>query len=254
MRTADAAAGGAVQKDAGLPVYPQGGAEGETTTEETGSYAVTRHLLHSEQGPGQIRRVTAAVVVNDRMATEGSGKQAHVVWRPRSAEEMQQLEQLARAAVGFDAARGDQVVIENVGFSANQPEVTPVGMAKVMDETDAVLHAQPGLLKTLCFGMLGLVLALTVVKPMARHIMTALNQAPALALPAPNGAQGGGRVAGARALGQPGSVGGAGFVLPKRPSDTQSMYEHISEQIRREPAQSTRVLESWINAPVGEDD
>jgi flagellar M-ring protein FliF len=223
-------------------------------TEETGSYAVTRHLLHSEQGPGQVKRVTAAVVVNDRMETEGWGKQAHAVWKPRSADEMQRLEQLARAAVGFDAARGDQVVIENVGFSANQPEVMPVGMAKVMDETDTVLHAQPGLLKTVCCAIVGLVLVLTVLKPMALHMMTALNQAPALALPAPNGAQAGSRGAGTRTFGQPGGNGGQSFVLPKRPSDAQGMYEQISEQIRREPAQSTRVLESWINAPVGEDD
>jgi flagellar M-ring protein FliF len=247
-------ASGPAQKDAGLPVYPQSGAEGETMTEETGSYAVTRHLLHSEQGPGQVKRVTAAVVVNDRMETEGWGKQAHAVWKPRSADEMQRLEQLARAAVGFDAARGDQVVIENVGFSANQPEVMPVGMAKVMDETDTVLHAQPGLLKTVCCAIVGLVLVLTVLKPMGLHMMTALNQAPALALPAPNGAQAGSRGAGTRTFGQPGGNGGQSFVLPKRPSDAQGMYEQISEQIRREPAQSTRVLESWINAPVGEDD
>ena len=89
---------------------------------------------------------------------------------------MQRLEQLARAAVGFDATRGDQVVIENVSFSSNAPEANPVGMAKVMDETDGLLHAQPGLLKTVCFAALSLLLVLTVVKPMSRHMMTALSQ------------------------------------------------------------------------------
>ena len=57
---------------------------------------------------------------------------------------MQRLEQLARAAVGFDAARGDQVVIENVSFSSNAPEAAPVGMAKVMDETDAAAACAAG--------------------------------------------------------------------------------------------------------------
>jgi len=42
-------------------------------------------------------------------------------------------------------------------------------------------------------------------------------------------------------------------VLPKRPNDAQGIYEHISDQIRREPAQSTRLLESWINAPAEEE-
>jgi flagellar M-ring protein FliF len=116
MQTANSATAGtagATQKEAGLAVYPQSGLQGgeETATDESGSYAVSRHQSHMEQGPGRIRRVTAAVVVNDRMSSEGTGKQEHAVWKPRSAEEMQQLEQLARAAVGFDATRGDQVVI-----------------------------------------------------------------------------------------------------------------------------------------------
>jgi flagellar M-ring protein FliF len=245
---------GPAQKEAGLPVYPQSGSEGETLTEETGSYAVTRHLLHSEEGPGRIRRVTVAVVVNDRMTTEGTGKTAHAVWKPRGQDEMQRLEQLARAAVGFDTTRGDEVVVENVSFSSNAPEATPEGMAKAMDETDALLHAQPGLLKTVCFAVLSLLLVLTVVKPMSRHMMTALSQAPALALPATTGAQAG-RGADGKTIGQTGGSGGPNFVLPaKRPNDAQGMYEHISEQIRREPAQSTRVLESWINAPAEEQD
>jgi len=248
------AASGPTQKNPGLPVYPQSGAQGETMTEETGSYAVTRHLLHSEEGPGRIRRVTVAVVVNDRMTTEGTGNAAHSVWKPRSQDEMQRLQQLAQAAVGFDATRGDEVVFENVSFSSNAPEASPVGMTKAMDETDALLHAQPGLLKTLCFSALGLLLVLTVLKPMSRHMMTALSQAPVRALPAVSGgsggAQGTSQAVGAKAFGQP---GGPGVVLPKRPNDAQGIYEHISDQIRREPAQSTRLLESWINAPAEEE-
>ena len=145
-------------------------------SEETSSYAVTKHLSHSEEGPGRVRRVTAAVVVTDRMGSEGSGKSAHVVWTPRSPEEMQRLEQLARAAVGFDAGRGDQVVIENVSFSSNVPEATPTGLAKLSDQTSAVLHAQPGLVKTLCYSVLGLLLVMVVLKPMTRQLMAAMNQ------------------------------------------------------------------------------
>jgi flagellar M-ring protein FliF len=257
MQTANAAGTAAAQKNAGLPVYPQNGSsgEGETATEETGSYAVTRHLLHSEQGPGRIRRVTAAVVVNDRMTIEGTGKQAHEVWKPRSPEEMQRIEQLARAAVGFDAARGDAVVIENVSFSSNTPDAGPAGMAKVMDQAGSLLQTQPGLLKTVCFSVLALLLVVMVVKPMSRQMMTALSQTAPMRLAADSagggGASGG---AGAKGFGRPGNSAVANFGVRTRPTDSQGVYEHISEQIRREPAQSTRLLESWINAPVEEDE
>jgi len=263
MQTASGAAAGTPgpgQKDAGLPVYPQNGSqsEGQTMSDETGSYAVTRHLLHTELGPGRVRRLTAAVVVNDRMETAGAGKLAHPEWKPRSPDEMKRLEQLARAAVGFDAVRGDEVVIENVSFSSNTPEVSPAGMAKVMDQTETLLHSQPGLLKTLSFSALGLLLVLTVLKPLSRQMMTALNQAPPLALTGRTTGQaaaGDGRAAVTRGFGQtPGNSALGGFTPIKRPNDTQEMYEHISEQIRREPAQSTRLLESWINAPAEEED
>jgi flagellar M-ring protein FliF len=242
------------QKNATLPVYPQNGSqsEGETMTEETGSYAVTRHLSHSEQGPGRVRRITAAIVVNDRMGSEGAGKLAHTVWKPRSSDEMQRLDQLARAAVGFDATRGDQVIVQNVSFSSNVPEASPLGFEKVMDQTETVLHTQPALLKTVSFAALGLLLIMLVLRPMTRQMMTALSQTP-LSLPTgQNGNQAGGIAGrtGARAFGPPGVLA----VPPPRPTDSQTMYEHISDQIRREPAQSTRLLESWINAPAEQED
>jgi len=249
MQTANSATAGtagATQKEAGLAVYPQSGLQGgeETATDESGSYAVSRHQSHMEQGPGRIRRVTAAVVVNDRMSSEGTGKQEHAVWKPRSAEEMQQLEQLARAAVGFDATRGDQVVIENVGFSSNMPEIKGPPMQRLMDETSSLLNAQPGLLKTMSVLVLGLLLVMLVLKPMTSQMMTALSQTPPLALSAGHG--------GAEAEGIAGRASGG--LASGRAIDAQGLYEHVSVQIRREPAQSTRLLESWISETTEEGD
>jgi flagellar M-ring protein FliF len=260
LQTANGAAPAAAgTKDANLPVYPQaGGGDGQTMTEETGSYAVTRHLTHSEQGPGRISRMTVAIVVNDRMTTEGTGKLEHTVWKPRSAEEMQRLEQLARAAVGYDVTRGDQVVIENVSFSSNVPEETPTGLAKVMDQTDGFLQTQPGLLKTLSFSVLGLLLVVLVLKPMTRQMMTTLSQSPARALTDGHGDGAGGGSAsggsgGSRAFGS-GGASMAKLMAGSRLTDTQEVYAHVSNQIRKEPAQSTRLLETWINAPVEDED
>ena len=256
MQTARAGAQpGRGQKNAGLPVYPQSGSQpdGQMMTEETNSYAVTRHVLHSEQGPGRIERVTAAIVVNDRMTMDGTGKLAKAIWTPRKPEEMQRLEKLARAAVGFDAARGDQVVIENVGFSSNVREASPAGLEKLMDQTGTVLHAQPGLLKTVSFFTLGLILVMLVLKPMTRQMMTVLSQT-SVALPAGSGGTASARPTRRSTDAMPLTSGSnAAFIPLQRPTDTQAIYEHISDQIRKEPAQSTRLLESWINAPAGQE-
>jgi flagellar M-ring protein FliF len=253
LQTANGAVGA---KDANLPVYPQaGGGDGQSMTEETGNYAVTRHVTHSELGPGRISRMTVAVVVNDRMTMEGTGKTVHPVWKPRSVEEMKRLEELARAAVGYDATRGDQVVIENVGFSTNVPDVPPTGLEKVTDQVNGFLETQPGLLKTVSFSVLGLLLVMMVLKPMTKQMMTTLSQTPALGAAGGSGGGGGGGggAAGGKAFGQ-GGPSVAKLMGGSRLTDTQEIYAHVSNQIRKEPAQSTRLLETWINAPAEDED
>jgi len=242
-----------LQKEA-LPVYPQQGAgAGQSLHEERGTYGVTKHLIHTEQGPGRVRRVTAAVVVNDRSVVEGAGKQEHVVWKPRSADEMRRLEQLAQAAVGFDTRRGDQVVVENVSFSSNAPEVKAPVMEQVMDEARMLARTQPNFARTAVIGLCGVLLVLFVLRPMARQVTATLKE-PAL-LPA---------AAGAGALGHTSEeqispfdplVGAMAtpITLPVRTKtkeqlQQQGIFEQVAEHIRREPVQSTRLLEAWIGS------
>jgi flagellar M-ring protein FliF len=231
-----------------LPVYPQQGAgQGQSLSEENGTYGVTKHLVHTEQGPGRVSRVSAAVVVNDRSATEGTGKLEHVVWKPRSTEEMHRLEQLAQAAVGYDSRRGDQVVMQNVSFSTNAPEIKPQAVDRLMEEARGLLRSQPGLMKTLLMGVCGILLVLFVLRPVAREVTATLREP--LLLTA-----GSGHIAGSEILDEQMSSLSSNdeeqAALPRAKSKThqlqQGIFEHVSEHIRREPAQSTRVLEAWI--------
>jgi flagellar M-ring protein FliF len=234
-----------LQKEA-LPVYPQQGAgQGQSLSEENGTYGVTKHLIHTEQGPGRVSRVSAAVVVNDRSAMEGTGKLEHMVWKPRSAEEMHRLEQLAQAAVGFDARRGDQVVMQNVSFSTNGPEMKPPPMDKLMEETRGLLHSQPELMKTMLMGVCGILVVLFVLRPVARQVTATLRE-PVL-LTAGMGTANVLDRPEERMFESPGSDEDE-LALPRVKGKNlhQGIFEHVSEHIRREPAQSTRVLEAWI--------
>jgi flagellar M-ring protein FliF len=237
-----------LQKQA-LPVYPQQGAgQGQSLREENGTYGVTKHLVHTEQGPGRVRRVSAAVVVNDRTAIEGVGKLEHTVWKPRSPEEMHRLEELAQAAVGYDARRGDQVVMQNVSFSTNAPEIKPPAMDRLMEEMRALLHTQPELMRTLVIGLCGVLLVLFVLRPVARQVTATLRE-PVL-LTAGAGAEGVG-VLEEKMIAAP-IPEEEEVVVPrvrnKALQTQQGIFEHVSEHIRREPAQSTRVLEAWIGS------
>ncbi len=235
-----------LQKEA-LPVYPQQGTgAGQSLHEENGTYGVTKHTVHSEEGPGRIRRITAAVVVNDRGLVEGAGKQQHTTWKPRSAEEMRRLEQLAQAAVGFDSRRGDQVVVENVGFSTNSPEMKPPVMEQVMEQARSLARTQPGFAKTAILGLCGILLVLCVLRPMARQITETLREPALLHAGADVAAIGPGEDADQMhgAMTTP-------LTLPvktKEQMQHQGVFEQVAEHIRREPVQSTRLLEAWIGS------
>lgn len=238
-----------LQKEA-LPVYPQQGAgAGQSIRQENGTYGVTKHLIHSEQAPGRVRRVTAAVVVNDRGSVEGVGKAEHTIWKARSADEMRRLEQLAQAAVGFDSRRGDQVVVENVSFSSNSPEVKPPVMEQLMEQARTLARTQPGLARTVMIGALGVLLVLFVLRPIAKQVTTALHEPQMLGA----GAETAALVAPAAepVLIEPVVPFMANLperIRTKEQLQHRGIYEQVAEHIRREPAQSTRLLEAWIGS------
>jgi len=238
-------------KDA-LPVYPQNGGAGQSTKEESGTYAVTRHLSHTEVGPGRLRRITAAVVVNDRMSTEGAAKTLKTVWKPRTNDEMKRLEGLAQAAVGFDEKRGDQVVMENVSFSSNAPEAEPAGLEKVVEETRGLLGTQPAILKTGVTALLGVMLVLMVLKPVAGQLVATMKEP----LPLTDGRsqvagsdeQYGLRSAMHRTEVAGGHAGELGIIGGANVDEGPSRLDEISAHIKRDPGHSTRLIEAWISS------
>ena len=49
-----------------------------------------------------------------------------MVYRPRTPEEMEQINALVRSSVGYDANRGDVVEVENMRFVNMMPEIEEV--------------------------------------------------------------------------------------------------------------------------------
>ena len=240
---------------AALPVYPMAGAQGGSQQEESSTFAVTKHTVHEEVGPGRIARITAAVLINDRALNEGAGKGAHTVWRPRTLDEMKRLQELAQAAVGFDEKRGDSVVLQNIAFSGNQPDVPVTGMARVNDEVQSLMRSQPEIVRNLGAGLLAVLLMLLVVRPVAKQAMELLAEpqqaavvmAEERALPA--------AVEVASLPDQVDAEEEAANALPystrtsrRAAIDDEGVLEYVQAHVRREPQLSTRLLEAWIGS------
>ena len=215
----------------------------QNSREENTQYAVTRHVTHTSEAPGRIRRITAAIVVNDREIHQQSGKSMHTAWQHRTADEMKQLQQLAQAAVGYDEKRGDSVVLENIAFSGNMDEASVSGWSRVTDTASDLLRAQPTLPRAVV--MLGgiVLLGLLVLRPLTRQTQQLL--APATARPLLAASTGSAHEE--EEIVAAGKIGGASV-------GTQHVFDRVTEQIKSEPKGSTRLIGSWISAGMEEHD
>jgi flagellar M-ring protein FliF len=213
-----------------LPVYPQQTTPPENAKTESGTYGASKTVRHTVDNPGRLRRMTAAIVVNDRlMQTAAKGKPA--VWQSRSQQELRNLTALAQAAVGFDSGRGDLLTVEDLAFDGNRAPapVPPLSRAWDAAENSPVLVKYGALLAAI------LVVMVLGVRPALRRAITVARTGPAEGHQLPSGQ--------AAALSPPEPP-------PADPSRTraQQILEEVSGHLKREPAQSSRLLQSWIHS------
>jgi flagellar M-ring protein FliF len=218
-----------------LPVYPAQSTSPQTAKSEAGTYAATKTMRHMIEGPGRVRRMTAAIVVNDRQAQLATKDKA-AQWQPRSPEELLNLTALAQAAVGFDATRGDLLEVKDLAFEDNrmQAPVSLPGQILATAEGSPVLVKYAalltGLLVVVAFG----------VRPALRHARLGPGpSARAVVRELPGHAES----AEARILRPPEPV----EVDPER-LRTQEIFEQVTGHLKREPTQSSRLLQSWIHS------
>ena len=129
------------------------------------NYEIDRTLTHTRQAPGRIRRVTAAVLVDNAAQVAADGKSAPAQGRPLSAEELARIETLVQQAIGFDAARGDVVSVVNAPFARGATD-DPVEGPPLWEHPRAREFAR------LVFGGLAvLLLIFTVLRPATRQLL-----------------------------------------------------------------------------------
>ncbi|WP_225758490.1 flagellar basal-body MS-ring/collar protein FliF [Leclercia sp. Marseille-Q4284] len=78
---------------------------------ETTNYEVDRTIRHTKMNTGEVQRLSVAVVVNYKALADGKPL-------PLTAEQMKQIENLTREAMGYSEKRGDTLNVVNSPFSA----------------------------------------------------------------------------------------------------------------------------------------
>jgi flagellar M-ring protein FliF len=214
------------------PLYPAQNEARQSVRQESATYGVSKKVRHSVEAAGRVHRVTAAILVNYRRTAQGK----QVVWQPRTTDEMKRLTDLAQSAVGFDASRGDQVTVEQLGFDDNDVSSEPALGERVLalaDQSQSLLRYGTILTALLAFFLF-----------VARPALRSLASAPARRA-APLNAVSPPRIPSAP---EPQQLSPEQQAAEQRKIRAQGVFEQVSENVKRDPAQSTRLLESWIRS------
>lgn len=151
---------GTVTVASNLPDQTAGGGDSNNSnsseTRETINYEVSETTRETRIEPGSIKRLGVAVLVNFTEGAEGP--------QPRTEAELNDLRDLVAAAVGFDAARGDEISIKSLAF---QPMTQTEGEASVANgiwpPIDLWQMIKLGILALVC-----LIVSLFVIRPILR--------------------------------------------------------------------------------------
>jgi flagellar M-ring protein FliF len=149
-------------------VAPQGGTDkpGSMRRESVVNYEVDKTVKVVRESSGQIRRLSAAVVINHRTTTDKAGKETTVAI---PAAQLEQMTALVRETIGFNKERGDSVNVVNAVFNVEKTsEVDEIAWWK-QGENQELLR---GLAWPLGMVGLGLLVLMGMVRPGLKLLKT----------------------------------------------------------------------------------
>ena len=161
--------GGVAGTASNLPTTPGKGttqsedanADGTTQTSksENSTFGVNKLSRHTIAPAGRIRRITAAILVNDFSDKKMVGGKMVGSTYKRSPAQLKQLQDLAAAVIGVDPQRGDLVTVENMTFNdTGEGDLVPTWgerMQKIVnDNVNALKYASLLLLFVLAWALI----------------------------------------------------------------------------------------------------
>jgi flagellar M-ring protein FliF len=144
-----------------------GAASGSVHKDSTINYELDKTISHIKKPVGSIKRLSVAVVVNNKGEKDKKGK---VTYRALTKDELTQVYNLVKEAMGYNQARGDTLNVVNAPFNMEVGEEAP-GLPAWKDP--ALQSLAKEIVKYLLIGGILIYLVLGVLKPMLRELVAA---------------------------------------------------------------------------------
>jgi len=200
---------------------------------ESSTFAVNKVVRHTMQPAGRIRRITAALLVDDAIDVKQENGKREETRRKRTPDELKQIEELAKAAVGIDSTRGDILTVQNLSFD-EAPVETPA-KPTVVEKVRVTLSDWSSLVRYAALILLFLLAYALLLRPMKKQLITTFRELPAV-ISAKNKA--------AVAELAPGQE------LATLPPDKQrsvTLKKQLLEKANAEPQATSKLIQAWIH-------
>jgi flagellar M-ring protein FliF len=206
---------------------------GQSSKTESATYGVNRTTRHSIEPAGRIRRLTAAVLVDD-LADRKQDKGKWVeTYRKRSPDDLKLISGLAQAAIGFSSARGDVISVQNLSF--DRAPIVDIPALTFVDKTRRGLNDYSSVVRYVAlFSLFGLVYML-MIRPIQKRALAAPDPAWAAAHPS------------STPLFASDAVPEGMAVLAQR---SLLLKKQISDFVRAEPESSAVAVRAWLREEV----
>ncbi len=209
---------------------------------ESKTFAVSHTTKHLLEPAGRIRKLAAAILVDDAIDTKTENGKTQQNRRKRTPEEMKQIEELAKATIGFDAQRGDLFSLQNISFVQAPPEVIvpPGKVTGVM----TFIERWTGILRYAALLLMFLLVYLLVLRPIKNQFVSILKSPPRALLQAGAAAQLG---AGAEAGGV--AAPPAALVLDGPSAEvnrTIQLKKELVNKVKSDPESASRLVQNWV--------
>lgn len=133
-------------------------------TEGTTNFEISKEVINQVKETGTVKRLSVAVLIDGTYTTNDNGEQ---IYQPRSKEDLAQLEELVRSAIGFNVDRNDEISVVNLQFVDNQDTALAEGpLDWLKDDLD-------GIIQTLVLGGVAILAILLVIRPLVNRAIEA---------------------------------------------------------------------------------
>ncbi len=187
------------------------------------NYELGRTIQHTRAAPGKIKRLSVAVLVDNKQTVNADGEAER---KPLAKEEIERLTALIKDAIGFNAERGDSVQVTNIAFST-PPEAEPLPDQAFLDKPWVADLGKQSLA-----GFLVLSIVFGVLRPMLRSLMSK-------PLPVETDMAAGGMPALAH-------TGGARHALPAGHVNYDTQLNTAKSLATQDPKRVAQVVKNWV--------